>query len=180
MTCLGMGLLGLGYAVYASFSAILGIFGKGFGASPKRGTAAIFADDVTRALAAWSIMRLLPFAAATAVLIVLALRIRQGDVSAIRAARTWTLWALGAVAIYLVLTVVGIVPLLTSIDLPTLGHRQRAGQRSALGQSVDLVTIALWGTAIGTTIAASVWPVILRVWTGRLLASSVSGDGPQT
>ncbi len=129
--------------------------------------------------APWEIARTVPFLLATGLLLWIAVRLRQGDARALFVARQWTLAAFGVIAVSLLIQVVAIVP-------PTMEYQRQvvetiptvtAGKGAApfdvkQMMSSMMVVGAVFGVVTGT-LFLSAWPVVLRVWAGRLIRETL-------
>jgi hypothetical protein len=136
------------------------------------------AEALARRIAPWETARTVPFVVAAVVLLFIARRLREGDLSALGAARQWALAALGVVAVSLLVQIVAVVP-------PTMDYQARvvellpAPPRSRapfdVGQFTSMATMI--GMGLGLALGAvgmAVWPVILYVWAGRLRAEAAA------
>ncbi len=127
----------------------------------------------------WEALRTLPFLLATSFLIWIALRIRKGDATALAAAKVWSLCALGAVAVSLVIQIAVTVPATmayqrTIIDLmPTIPKGSAAPfDVKQAASSITMIT-----TAIGVLLGAvffSAWPIALYFWASKLRRDSAA------
>jgi hypothetical protein len=138
------------------------------------------AEALAHRITPWEIARTVPFLVAAIALLFIARRLREGDLTALGAARQWALAALGVVVVSLLVQIVAIVP-------PTMDYQARIVEllptpsRGAkppfdVRQFTSSMTIA--GLALGLAFGAvsmSVWPVILYIWAGRLRTEAKDG-----
>jgi hypothetical protein len=126
-------------------------------------------------IAPWEMLRTVPFAVATGVLVWIAVRLRRGDEGALEAARRWIYWALGAVVFSLLVQLVFTLPATMEYQrhvvaampvLPGHGGAPPVDTRELMG-SMTLVSTIL-GVVFGTAFL-SAWPIVFHVWSGRLL-----------
>lgn len=131
-------------------------------------------DDLMRRISVANALRALPFLVASAVLVAIALRLRRGDTSALRAARTWAFAALGVVAISALVQLFVTVPAMleygrriaAAMPVPTSG---RGAPPFDVGRLVNgVMLVSSLGTAIVGSLVLAVWPVALIVWAGKL------------
>jgi hypothetical protein len=139
------------------------------------------AKHLSQQIAPFEVARTLPFLAATAVLLWIALRLREGDPRALSTARTWALAAFVPVAISLVVQVVWVLPPTMEYQreimksLPTFSGADPA-QSVEVQEMVSSMTAisAAAGVVIGAAVL-SAWPIVLFVWAGRLLREARPG-----
>ena len=126
-------------------------------------------------IAPWEMVRTVPFAVATGVLVWIAVRLRRGDEGALEAARRWIYGALGAVVFSLLVQLVFTLPATLEYQrhvvaampvLPARGGAPPVDMREMMG-SMTLVS-AILGVVFGTAFL-SAWPIAFHVWSGRLL-----------
>lgn len=138
-------------------------------------------EDFTRTIALWEALRALPFMVASTFLVFIALRIRRGERQALFTARTWVWWALGAVAFSALLQLATTIPATIAYQRQITGLMHtapRSGPGAApfyVKQLTDswMMASTLMGLIMGTAFLAT-WPIVLRVWSDRLLAQSAA------
>jgi hypothetical protein len=128
------------------------------------------AQGFARRMMIWELVRLFPFVVATAFLMWIALRLRKGDTTALRAARTWMFGALGAIVLSLLIQLLVTVPLAAEMQSRMLGVLNTNGKgppidTSALAGITEVFTVATMGFG---AMVLSTWPVVLYLWAGRL------------
>jgi hypothetical protein len=126
----------------------------------------------------WEMLRTLPFLLATAFLLWIALRLRKAEEKALFAARIWALWALGAVAISLLIQILVTVPATIAyqraiVDLiPAMPTGAAAPfDVKQITSSITIIS-TLIGVAIGAIVVAA-WPVALYFWASKLIRETV-------
>lgn len=121
----------------------------------------------------WEAVRTVPYLVATGVLLWIALRLRKGEEKALTAARIWSLGALGAVAISLVIQIVITVPATMEYQravvelmpgLPTGGAAPF--DVKAMTSSITMIS-SIIGVILGTMFLAA-WPIVLYFWASKL------------
>ena len=125
-------------------------------------------------IAVWEALRTIPFLLATVFLLWIALRLRKGDMEALRSAQTWMFSAFAAIAVSLLIQILVTVPatleyqhqVATLMLTPPAGKSPPVAMREMMSAMTMVVTIV--GVVIGTLVL-SVWPVVFYVWAGRLL-----------
>lgn len=132
------------------------------------------AEEFSSRIAIAEAIRGVPFAIASGWLLMIATRLRRGDVRALKPASAWPFLAFGV----LVLSV--IVQLAISVPA-TMEYQQRIvsgmpAMPKGSGAPFDfaammeaIMTGAAYGGVVMVTLAMSIWPIVLRVWSGRLL-----------
>lgn len=134
----------------------------------------------------WESVRAVPFLVATCVLGWIALRLRKADPAALKAARTWSLAALGVVAFSAVIQVLVTIP--AQIEMQTaIGKSMSKLPAGASAPPIDMgammTQIGLISGIIGLLVGVvflSAWPIVLYVWAGKIMkdapgASSADG-----
>lgn len=117
-----------------------------------------------------TILRMVPYALLSGVLIWIGARINRGDRSALETAKTWMWWALGAVALSLAVQAGIIIP--ATIEFQAA---MKKGVLSGLPKSSSSVDFESFSIAVSvvTMLAGAVtmaaWPIILRFWSDKLL-----------
>ena len=115
-----------------------------------------------------------PFAIASGWLLMIATRLRRGDVRALKPAREWPFLAFGVLALSVIVQLTITVP-------ATIEYQQRivaampampkgSGAPFDMGAMMEtmMTGIAYGGLVVGI-LFMSIWPIVLRVWSGRLL-----------
>jgi hypothetical protein len=195
--CLVFGITELLYAVYQVLAAAMGssllelqrrvIAGIAAGMSG-RGAPAMpavldAAQDLVRRIAIANAVRMVPFVIASGVLVALALRLRRGDLSALRAARTWSYWALGVVGLSALLQLLVTVPatmdygrrIFATLPMPPPG---RAGPPFDVLRFMDTVMMAsAIGTALIGSLVLAIWPICAARLGGEDRAGERGGGG---
>jgi hypothetical protein len=131
--------------------------------------------DLMNKVTLWEAVRAVPFLIATSVLIWIALRLRKADAGALRAARTWSLAALGVVVLSTLIQIFVTIPatmeyqralVKTMTSLPTRGG---AAPPFDMGEMMSKMTIisSLIGLVVGV-VFLSAWPIVLYVWAGKI------------
>jgi hypothetical protein len=129
------------------------------------------AQSFARRVMIWETVRTLPFVVATVFLLLIALRLRKGDATALRAARTWMFGALGAVGVSLLIQLLVTMPLSAELQRQMLGAMHTPDGKgppidpNALAGITEVFTLATM--AFGAALL-STWPVVLYVWAGKL------------
>ncbi len=127
-------------------------------------------DGYRRTVAIGDGLRAIPFIVVGVLLVLIALRLQRGDVSALDALRTWFFWSLGAVAISIVIQAVVIIPATLTWEvaaantLPSIPFFDMKGMVNAVA-----VGSLLFGVLFGTLLRLVI-PVVLYVWAGQLQA----------
>jgi hypothetical protein len=191
-----LGTLALVLAIMQIVSTVLGLLSNlgsssmmGFQRQMMGGGAAqsdaIFkaAEEFSGRIAIAEALRGVPFAIASGWLLMIATRLRRGDVRALKPAHEWPFLAFGV----LVLSV--IVQL--TINVPaTMEYQQRIfsgmpAMPKGSGAPFDFAAVmdtimagAAYGGVVMGTLVMSVWPIVLRVWSGRLLRDPQAQPGP--
>jgi hypothetical protein len=142
------------------------------------------ARDFGQRIAVWEAVRTIPFLVATGFLLWIALRLREADARALFTARTWTLWAFGAVAVSLAIQITFTVPATMEYQrriaammpsIPT-GENGPPIDMKEMMSSISSVSL-IFGLVLGTALAAA-WPIVLRVWAGRLIRETLGDVTP--
>lgn len=142
-------------------------------------------EDFARTIAIWDAVRALPFMVASTFLVFIGLRIRRGERQALFAARTWVWWALGIVAFSALLQVFTTIPATVDYQrqiaglMPVAPASGRGAAPFDITQLTDtwMMTSTLMGLISGTCFLAT-WPIVLRVWSDRLIAQSAQSASP--
>jgi len=148
---------------------------------PERNTQAIMdaAREMTDKIALWESLRTIPFLVVTGFLLWIALRLREGDARALFAARRWVLGAFAAIAVGVVIQVVWTMPAMAEYQRKIMGSvLPMAGGDAAssvdvkeIAESVGALTVVL--SVVGGTLVLSAWPIVLLVWSGRLIRETL-------
>ncbi len=120
-------------------------------------------------LAVWEAVRMIPFLVATSFLLWIAVRLRRGDATALHAARKWTLGAFAAIAVSLAIQLLVTMPMMT--DAFGRFFASFPGSSSVFDDPL-LHTVMRVGTLVvtaGGALFMSVWPIVLLLWSGRLI-----------
>ena len=126
------------------------------------------ADRLNATLARIEPLRALPFCLASAFLIAIAIRLRRGDPAALRSARSWVGAAFAVLAFSVLVQVQKTLP-------PTMEYLREyvavtpqpdPSLRPMMESMIGFGAVA--GVVLRTAIMA-VWPILLFVWSGRLL-----------
>jgi hypothetical protein len=133
------------------------------------------AQALSRRIAPWEIGRTLPYVAATVLLLLIAIRLRRGEVAALVTARQWAFAAFGVVAVSLLIQIVAILPatmdyqrvIVESMPAAPAGTGAPPFDMKQMMSSMTLVG-TLVGLVMGTAFM-SAWPIVLYVWSGKLL-----------
>jgi hypothetical protein len=132
-------------------------------------------------IAPYEVLRTVPFAVATGVLLAIAVRLRRGDEGALEAARRWIYWAMAAIVFSLLVQVVFTLPATMEYQrhvvdvmpvLPSRGGAPAVDMKQMMG-SMTLVSTIL-GVVFGTGFLAA-WPIAFHVWSGRLMRRRQAG-----
>ena len=131
----------------------------------------------------WEALRTLPFLVATGFLIWIARSIRKGDASALSAAKVWSLGALGAVAISVVIQILVTVPATMEYQRAIVDLMPTIPGGSAAPFDVKKMTssITIISTVIGLffgTVILSAWPITLYFWASKLRRDAVAPGSP--
>lgn len=131
--------------------------------------------ELAKAVAPWEIARTVPFLVLAAMLVWIATRLRRGDASALRVARQWALAAFGCIALSLLVQGMITMPatvefqrkMFEAMPIPPTAKGAAAPDVRGLMSSMTIVG-ALLGLVFGAAFY-SAWPIVLLVWSGRLL-----------
>jgi hypothetical protein len=129
------------------------------------------AEGFARRMMVWDLIRTVPFVVATSFLLSIAVRLRKGDTTALRAARTWMFGALGVVVVSLLIQLLVTVPLAAELQsrmlgvLNTTSGKGPAIDTSAFAGITEVFAIASAGLG---AMLLSTWPVVLYIWAGKL------------
>jgi hypothetical protein len=123
----------------------------------------------------WEIARAVPFLVASALLVSIALRIKRGDVEALRVARQWAFLAFGVLALSVLIQAMVTVPATLDYQehlvavMPVVMPKSGAPPFDVKALIGSMTKVgALLGLVFGTA-AMAAWPIILYVWAGKLL-----------
>jgi hypothetical protein len=184
---LGLGIGELLYCLWRLVSPLLSqaMVGaqRGMLAGTKSAGRMVGINDAAQAFMAkiqlWEALRTLPFLVVTAFLIWIALRIRKGDAKALAVAKLWSLGALGAVAVSVVIQIVVTVPATMEYQraivdlLPTMP----SGSSAPFDVKKMTSSITIISTVIGLffgTVILSAWPIALFFWASKLQRDSAA------
>ncbi len=140
------------------------------------------AHDFAQRIALWEVLRTVPFLVATGFLLWIALRLREGDARALFTARRWTLGAFGAVAVSTLIQIVWILPATAEYQrriaasmppIPTGETTPPIDMKEMMGSITTLSLV--FGLVLGAAFALS-WPIVMRVWAGRLIRETLPAD----
>ncbi|MFO0756310.1 MAG: hypothetical protein U0359_07445 [Byssovorax sp.] len=142
-------------------------------------------EDFARTIALWEAVRAVPLMVASVFLLLIALRIRKGDRQALLSARAWVWWAAGIVVFSVLLQLVTTVPATLAYQrqitgmMPTMtGPGARHGASPIVVKQLS-ETWMMASTLIGIIMGAgfyATWPIVLRVWSDRLIAQQAAAD----
>jgi hypothetical protein len=146
--------------------------------SPGRGRIVYYTPEMqaaaqayTARIAPWEMLRTAPFVIATGFLLWIALRLRAGDVSALRAARLWGVLAFIPIGISVVIQSVITVPAAVVYEravvasIPPLPGGAPFDVQKTMG--TFMTASALAGLFV-TNLALCVWPIVVHYWARRL------------
>jgi hypothetical protein len=195
--CETLGTLSLALAALeglACFQRLMGpIFGKAIlnfekGIMPKTPGGPSFDDivgagkDLLDKIVIWEAVRAVPFLVATCVLGWIALRLRKAEPAALRAARTWSLAALGVVALSALIQIFVTIPATMEYQqaivrlMPKI-HSGSSAPPIDMDTMMSRVTlISSIVTLLGGIAFMSAWPIVLYVWAGKILKDA-PGEG---
>jgi hypothetical protein len=142
---------------------------------PPMGAMLDAAQQMAARIAPWEIARNLPYLAASVMLLLIANRLRKGDLAALATARQWVFAAFGVIAVSLLIQIVAVVPATMDYQRSIVESLPATpGGKGAppfdVKQMVSSMTVVgtLLGLVFGTAFM-SAWPIVLFVWAGRLL-----------
>jgi hypothetical protein len=135
------------------------------------------AADLVKKITMWEAGRGLLFLAASGYLVWIAIRLQRGEAQALHAARSWTWWALGVVALSAMVQVMVTVPatleytrrITSMLPMPPASS---SGGAPPFDVKKFMETITLISTIVSVgigSIVMSIWPVALYVWAGKLV-----------
>ena len=130
------------------------------------------AEQFMDRIALWEALRTIPFALCSGVLIMIALRLRKGDRTALKTARVWVLWAFLAVAVSTVVQAMVTVPATIEYQAKVMAAMPMPGGSGAGFDVKDMVgsmtTIAVWAGVFFGAFGMAVWPLVLFFWSKKL------------
>jgi hypothetical protein len=137
------------------------------------------AREMMDRIALWESLRTIPFLVATGFLLWIALRLREGEARALFAARRWVLGAFAAIAVGVVIQVVWTMPAMAEYQRKIMGSiLPIAGGDAAssvdvkeIVESIGALSVVLG--VVGGTLVLSAWPIVLYVWSGRLIRETL-------
>lgn len=180
-----LGTLALVLAIMQIASTVLGLLSNlgsgsmmGFQRQMMGGAAqsdAIFkaAEEFSGRIAIAEALRGVPFAIASGWLLMIATRLRRGDVRALKPAHEWPFLAFGVLVLSVIVQLTITVP-------ATMEYQQRifsampampkgSGAPFDMGAMMNtIMTGAAYGSLVMGTLIMAIWPIVLRVWSGRL------------
>jgi len=119
-------------------------------------------------------MRSLPFLGMSAWSVHMGMRLRKGDRTALKVAQQWTYGAFLVLAFSLAIQVFFTIPATFELfekiteSMPSSGAQAREAKSLMEGIMTGAVVV---GLVMGTVVMA-IWPVVLKIWSGRLLKES--------
>jgi hypothetical protein len=133
-------------------------------------------EDFMNRIALWEALRAVPFAVTAALLLRIALRLRKGDASALRAAQRWVPWALGAIAVSLAIQAMVTVPATLEYQRKLLDVMPMPSARGGGALPIDIQRMTSAITTVSVIFGAAmgglfwvIWPVTLHFWTRKIL-----------
>ena len=144
------------------------------------------AHEFTARIGPWEGLRALPFAIASAFLVNIAVRLRNGDRSALFTARKWVIGAAVAIAISCVIQALVIMPATMDYQhkiFSLMKMPPTAGAPFDIQKLMNSImgSAAIVGLVIGAGFMAG-WPIGLYMWSGKLIKETEpqagGGDAP--
>jgi hypothetical protein len=177
MATLGGLLVAIGAIVGGASLQVLRAIASGLspapGATPP-GMGAV--EEVMRRVMAAEITRTIPFMIASGFLIWIALRLRKGEIAALKAAQKWAWWALGVVVLSVLIQLLVTVPATLEYSrkltraIPALPRGARGAPAFDPGGFFDtMMMISTLFSMIFGALFMSAWPVGLYFWSASLL-----------
>jgi hypothetical protein len=133
------------------------------------------AEEFSGKIAVAEAIRGVPFAIASGWLLMIAMRLRRGDVTALKPAREWPFVAFGVLALSVIVQLTFSVPAMMEYQqrivssMPAMPKGRGAPPFDFAAMMETMMAGAAYGGMVIGTVVMSIWPIVLRVWSGRLL-----------